>query len=122
MCQEIGHTFGLDHQDENFNNTNLNTCMDYTSDPSANQHPNQHDYDELAAIYNHLDSLTTLASSVLGNKAGIGAKDIDTENPSEWGKSVRTFNNGRSSLFERDLGKGDKLFTFVIWAGESASH
>ena len=52
-CQEIGHTFGLDHQDENFTNTNLGTCMDYTNDPSTNQHPNQHDYDELASIYGH---------------------------------------------------------------------
>ena len=33
MCQEIGHDFGLGHQDENFDNPNLNTCMDYTSDP-----------------------------------------------------------------------------------------
>jgi len=32
MCQEVGHTFGLVHQDENFNNTNLGTCMDYTND------------------------------------------------------------------------------------------
>src|SRR4029453_16093677 len=28
-CQEIGHDFGLDHQDENFDNANLGTCMDY---------------------------------------------------------------------------------------------
>src|SRR5215218_3588887 len=41
MCQEVGHTFGLDHQDENFNNANLGTCMDYTNNPSTNQHPNQ---------------------------------------------------------------------------------
>ena len=27
MCQEIGHDFGLDHQDENFNNANLLTCI-----------------------------------------------------------------------------------------------
>ena len=27
--QEIGHTFGLDHQDENFSNANLGSCMDY---------------------------------------------------------------------------------------------
>src|SRR5512144_2970387 len=31
MCQEVGHTFGLDHQDENFYNANLGTCMDYTT-------------------------------------------------------------------------------------------
>ena len=60
MCQEVGHTFGLDHQDEIFNNTNLGTCMDYTNDPTgkagtngtlSNEHPNQHDYDQLATIY-----------------------------------------------------------------------
>ena len=56
MCQEIGHAFGLDHQDENFDNANLDTCMDYTNSPGSNQHPNQHDYDMLDAIYGHLDS------------------------------------------------------------------
>src|SRR5262245_26631587 len=39
-CQEVGHTFGLDHQDEIFDNANLNTCMDYTNSPESNQHPN----------------------------------------------------------------------------------
>lgn len=38
-CQEVGHTLGLDHQDENFDNANLGTCMDYTSNPGTNQHP-----------------------------------------------------------------------------------
>src|SRR5215207_9387689 len=51
MCQEVGHTFGLDHQDENFTNANMNTCMDYSNDPSSNQHPNAHDYEELKIIY-----------------------------------------------------------------------
>jgi hypothetical protein len=50
-CQEVGHTFGLDHQDENFDNPNLGSCMDYTSDPVGNTAPNQHDFDQLAAIY-----------------------------------------------------------------------
>ncbi|MEV6524508.1 hypothetical protein AB0M43_21350 [Longispora sp. NPDC051575] len=53
MCQEIGHDWGLAHQDENFTNPNLNTCMDYTNNPTSNQHPNTHDYNQLAAIYNH---------------------------------------------------------------------
>lgn len=34
-CQEVGHTFGLDHRDENFDNGNLGTCMDYTNDPGT---------------------------------------------------------------------------------------
>ena len=116
VCQEVGHTFGLDHQDEVFDNPNLGTCMDYTSDPTTNQHPNQHDYDQLTTIYTHLDSFTTLAASAFGNSASAATKDIDTNNQSEWGKSIRTSRDGRSSLFERDLGKGQKLFTFVVWA------
>jgi len=64
MCQEVGHTIGLDHQDENFGNANLSTCMDYTNDPSTNQHPNQHDYGQLVTIYSHLDSSTTVGQSV----------------------------------------------------------
>src|SRR5262245_46251691 len=60
MCQEIGHTLGLDHQDTDFNNPNLGSCMDYTNDPSTNQHPNAHDYEELELIYAHLDSFTSV--------------------------------------------------------------
>src|SRR5262249_44008930 len=58
-CQEVGHTLGLDHQDTNFDNPDLGTCMDYTSNPLGppdNEDPNQHDYDELVTIYSHLDS------------------------------------------------------------------
>jgi hypothetical protein len=34
-CQELGHTFGLGHTDETFNNANQGTCMDYTNDPDG---------------------------------------------------------------------------------------
>ena len=53
MRQEVGHVFGLAHQDEDFNNPNLGTCMDYTGDPESNQHPNQHDRDQLDTIYHN---------------------------------------------------------------------
>ncbi|MCF7982350.1 MAG: hypothetical protein K9K86_10220, partial [Pseudomonadales bacterium] len=62
MCQEIGHTFGLDHQDETFNNANLGTCMDYTNNPEgplSNEHPDTHDYELLEnVIYNHTHSIS----------------------------------------------------------------
>lgn len=132
MCQEIGHTFGLDHQDEAFDNLNMGTCMDYTNDPSRddgagnNLTPNAHDYEELELIYTHLDAITTALSSAFSNKslalamAGDGetesSDDVDTSNPSEWGKIVRKYSDGRSSVHEKDLGNGKKLFTFVIWA------
>jgi hypothetical protein len=111
MCQEVAHAFGLDHQDENFNNPNLGTCMDYTSNPKgplSNEHPNAHDYEQIELIYSHLDSVTTIGNTIAskGNHSEI----------SEWGKSIRQDKNGKTSLYERDLGKGEKVFTFVIWA------
>lgn len=64
-CQEIAHNVGLGHQDENFDNANLGTCMDYTNVPDSNQHPNQHDFDQLVTIYGgHTDSTNTASASV----------------------------------------------------------
>ena len=53
MCQEVGHTFGLDHQSTD--GSTQNTCMDYSQSPTSTA-PNQHDYDELVTIYSHTDS------------------------------------------------------------------
>lgn len=113
LCQEIGHTFGLDHQDENFSNANLGTCMDYTNDPTTNQHPNQHDYDMLDTIYAHVDSSTSAVQS-----RGSNRQEVDHSDPSTWGKAIRTTTDGHGSVYERDLGKGNKVFTFVTWAQE----
>ncbi len=115
MCQEIAHGFGLDHQDENFSNPNLGTCMDYTSDPDgppSNEHPNAHDYDQLETIYAHLDSTTTVKAGLPGG----GRQDVDLSEPPAWGKVLRKDGKGRPSLHERDLGNGHKVFTFVLWA------
>lgn len=117
MCQEVGHTFGLDHQDENFDNSNLGTCMDYTADPDgppSNEHPNQHDYDQLETIYAHLDSITT--PSQLLPEAARNGNGGEFENSPEWGRGIRQDGRGRTSLFELDLGGGRKMFTFVFWA------
>lgn len=112
LCQEVGHTLGLDHQDEDFDNPNLGTCMDYTNNPNSNQHPNNHDYDMLENIYAHLDTISTV-----GQSAGQNAKQIAmevSEDKGTWGKSLK--DNGKVALFERDFGGGNKVFTFVFWA------
>ncbi|MDP2629603.1 MAG: hypothetical protein Q8P45_02790 [Candidatus Harrisonbacteria bacterium] len=125
MCQEIGHTLGLGHTDENFENAPEGTCMDYSSDPSLNQHPNQHDYDMLEAMYAHLDSVDTVKSSDgedgggpgngKGNGKGKNGVDIDLNDQSQWGKSIREDAQGNPSLFVRNLGGNKKVFTFVTW-------
>lgn len=116
MCQEVGHTFGLDHQDEDFDNPNLNTCMDYTSSPESNQHPNQHDYDELETIYAHLDSFTTVDTTTpqVARYMGDLASSGNVDEVKAWGMAVK--DNGRVAVYERDFGFGNKLVTFVIWA------
>ncbi len=122
MCQEIGHTFGLDHQSTN--GSSLDTCMDYFSNTGVNAgstlstHPNQHDYDELVTIYTHLDSTNTVLSSGggKGKPANVGQNIEDFNDPSAWGKAAKQDARGKNSLYERDLGKGEKLFTFVTWA------
>lgn len=115
MCQEVAHGFGLDHQDEAFNNPNVGSCMDYTSDPDgppSNEHPNAHDYEQLELIYAHLDAGTTLSASA---PQGTG-DDVDVSEPRHWGKALRKDGKGRDAHFVQDLAKGHKVFTFVIWA------
>ena len=133
-CQEVGHTLGLDHQDTNFNNANLGTCMDYTNDPSTNQHPNQGDYDELLCIYDpayagqtlststhsctgtgHLDSTTTLGQTT---KMPNAMTDLDFDNSGNWGRLVSESRDHGQSVYELDFGGGNKVFTFVTWTLE----
>jgi hypothetical protein len=109
MCQEIAHDFGLDHQDENFENPNLGTCMDYTDDPSTNQHPNRHDYDQLVTIYSHLDSTSTI-----GSTTAFAAEPGNDR--ASWGKLVRGSASHGHGLYVRDFGRGNMVITHVIWA------
>ena len=131
MCQEIGHIFGLGHQDENFNNANLSTCMDYTRDPDLNQYPNTHDYEELEAIYAHLDGdvvdpeepppgcFPPNSRQCRGAlpAAGILA-EIDMNGPAQWGRMVSA--HGPMEVYELDFGGGRKVITHVTWTLEAA--
>ena len=131
MCQEVAHDFGLDHQDEIFNNANLGSCMDYTNDPDgglggavnndpSNEHPNAHDFAQLETIYAHLDGAATAGQTLFGSGNRVLGKGVDGEETVEWGKSIHSSSDGKPSLFEKDLGKGHKVFTFVIWADQDA--
>jgi hypothetical protein len=126
-CQEVGHTFGLGHQDENFSNSNLGTCMDYTNDPDGtlygqlnNERPNAHDYEMLSNIYAHLNSGDTgNPGNGKGNGGGKkGRADIPAvalDRPSQWGKAIKKDAQGKNSLYERDLGNGFVVLTHVTW-------
>jgi hypothetical protein len=133
VCQEVGHTLGLSHQDETYDNPNLGTCMDYTNDPDGtisdpvqldNRHPNQHDLDVLTEKYGHLNGITKGGGGKGGGKGkgggnggGKGKKgEPPGQNVRQWGKAISTDGKGRPDLFELDLGNGDKVFTHVLWA------
>jgi hypothetical protein len=117
LCQEVGHTLGLDHQDENFDNRPLGTCMDYSADPTQNQHPNRHDYEQLETIYAHTDNTTTVgATTVSGSQnAASSGVTIDLGNgPEDVGAEVATADHW--SLFEKHVGQDGVILTSVIWA------
>ncbi|MEK6375952.1 MAG: hypothetical protein AABO58_25015 [Acidobacteriota bacterium] len=136
-CQEIAHDFGLDHQDETFDNANLGSCMDYTNDPDggaggavnndpSNEHPNQHDYDEISIIYQHLDSTTTIAS--LSNILSAMARpktinEIVSDVDDNLGIAVHFDQKGRPNVFVRPIalnsnGELEMEITRVLWALE----
>ena len=98
MCQEVAHDFGLDHQDENFSNPNLGTCMDYTNDPSTNQHPNAHDYEQIEQIYNHGD--------------GFNSFNLNVSAPGSSGAHVVWLTPNHSVEY---LGAGFEIHTHVFW-------
>ena len=101
LCQEIGHTFGLGHQDES--GADLDTCMDYAN-ALDNPRPSQHDYDQLEAIYGgHTDSSST----------------VSTAPTSSGSRKLRRLHD---DLYVEDLGRGKKRFVFVVWKEPRLPH
>ena len=134
-CQEIAHDFGLAHQDENFTNTNLGSCMDYTNDPDggagggsnndpSNEHPNQHDYDQIQTIYNHNDSTTTISSLMiemaLSKTRPPTMVELTSGDDDDWGSPVHYDQHGRPDTFVKATGMGangelEFELTHVLW-------
>jgi len=126
MCQEVAHTFGLDHQSTD--GSSQNSCMDYFSNTGTNAgsslstKPNQHDFDELNLIYGHLDATSTVASIAAATAArGVAGADVDDGDPANWGQLVRQSPEGRSSHYERYNVDGTRVATHVFWTIEAAS-
>ena len=122
MCQEVAHTFGLDHQSTN--GSSQDSCMDYFSNTGANAgstlstKPNAHDFEELNIIYDaHLDSTTTVAAIT-----ALSASDSEvTNDPNSWGQLMSQSANGRSSTYEKFHSDGSQTITHVYWTIEAAA-
>ena len=124
-CQELGHNVGLGHQDEDFYNQSLFSCMDYQVPPY--EYPNAHDFQQLGSIYGHLDSYTTLPDAGSDPDSGSGGscnappnKGCNKgESPGHngdigWGMSLGR--RGQGETFIRVDPDGTRHITHVTWA------
>ncbi len=121
MCQEIAHTFGLDHQ--SVDGGSLNTCMDYFSNTGVNAtnaastRPNAHDFDQLNSLYLNLDATTTVAPMTIATSASEA-----TDDPNTWGQFMSEKSHGQSAYYERHNNDGSTTITHVYWTQETAGN
>lgn len=128
MCQEIGHNYGLGHQNENFNTNTTDSCMEYTSTPTAiDKTPDQHDYDQLERMY-------PTSNGGGGDDGGGGGKGGGKDKPrgkpaslpsvgnapDSWGRPIDYLPNGKPFMYEREL-NGYRVITHVTWTIEAAA-
>ena len=111
LCQEVGHTFGLGHTSED--GSDQNTCMDYSRD-LGNPTPSGHDYDQLASIYAHLDSSTTVGGSSGTSARFDRVKRLSHDHPID-------VQGVRHDIYVEDFGHGNKRIVWVHWKDKAAS-
>ena len=121
LCQEIGHTLGLDHQKKR----QARSCMNdnFGLFDARFDGPNGHDYSTLDDMYAHLDGVAPPPPSDDGgdfcdrkpnHRRCAGAATASANG--DWGKAIGHDDKGRSNRFEKSLGGGLKRLTLVTWA------
>ena len=128
-CQELGHNIGLDHQDEDFNNQSLFSCMDYQDPPYL--YPNTHDYEQLELIYDHTDSYDSYDTGSTGSggdgddgggcnappgKGCNKGQDANSGSAGDVGWGMSVGRRGQTEKFVRTQPDGTQVITFVTWA------
>lgn len=130
VCQEVGHTWGLDHQDTS--GASFATCMDYFSNTGADAGstagttPNQGDYDQLLCIYDPSSAGRTLTSTTGGHThscTGTGHLDSSTTigatvNGLPATENVPWWANRGESVYVEHLPNGITQVTYILWAVE----
>jgi hypothetical protein len=130
MCHELGHTAGLDH-------VSTSSCMNDSQDAVFNNlHPTNKDFNQLARIYNHTDSTTTVsgaqAKDKKDNKKKSGKKKDKKRshrNRRQSGAESEGFSpttspsgpnglNGSETMTVESSEDGRKVVTFITWAEE----
>ena len=109
-CQELGHELGLDHQDTDFNNESLFSCMDFQIPPFPL--PNQHDYDQLELNYAHVDVYDSYSNDVEEPKDPKPCRGRKCNA----GLGLSLGRNGQRESFILINDDGTRQVTYVIWA------
>jgi hypothetical protein len=130
ICHELAHGFGLDHWDEDHDNVNTGSCMDYSNYAAggpyggfnygpSDEHPHYLDFQDLQWLYGtyHAAEQATAGATLTG--AATAAEAEVGDDPSEWGEVIARDDKGRPHLYRKNLGQGQKLFTFVTHADET---
>ncbi len=126
-CQEVGHNYGLAHQNEIFTNVNTGSCMDYTNAPAggivggfnygpSNEYPNQHDYDQLLSIYNHFDLVELPFDSMTSDATRPTTIEEYMAKADQWGDPIEFDAQGRPTVFRSNHGDGHESLIDVFWA------
>lgn len=123
-CQEIGHDYGLAHQNENFLSDATTSCMEYTSWPEGNEGPDAHDYEQLERMY-VVDEPKGGGGGDGGGGRGGPKNRAELPNvgntPDSWGRAIEFLPNGKPFVYERVLSNGTRVVTHVTWTIEAAA-
>jgi hypothetical protein len=104
-CQEVGHDYGLAHVNENFNDPNTGSCMDYTNNPArndgagTNEYPNAHDYSMLQSIYNHTDLVALPFDAMRADATRPTTIEEFMNKADQWGEPIAFDMEGRPTTF-----------------------
>jgi hypothetical protein len=117
MCQEVGHLLGLGHTSEN--GSSQKTCMDYSNSVDS-QWPNDHDYQMLDTIYNHLDTY----NSYVGNGSTEPPKPCKGKkcNNKGFGLGHRIYGNEHFEVWAEPQADGSLTLHHVYLASGQEDH
>ena len=135
FCQEVGHDYGLGHVNENFNDPNTGSCMDYTNDPSgtkgtngtlSNEYTNSHDYAQLEIQYGHVDAaaISLPFDEMVRDATRPETIDEIMNKAGQWGEPIAFDAHGRPTTFflktapthKGEHGVIDGEITDIFWA------
>jgi len=115
MCHEIGHGFGLPHRDENTNNPDLGTCLDYTRNPGNNMSPDETDFSNLIDLYGEFSTRRARRISSTNNSNDVSHfNKINTSR--DYKEGLLLYQSEKKEIYELNLGGNIKVVTTVLLA------